>query len=112
MASLLASKRATPARPTTYSADSDSDAYETARQRGASKRKRQSATKSTANLGNAQGEIRFSTRSAKKVHNYNEDDDGSEMEDIMTPEYPVSTPADDSPTIEAVLKYRLKDSRG
>lgn len=109
---VLASKRPTPARRTTISADSDSDAYGNARQRGASKKKKQPANNSTANLGNAQGEVRFSTRSAKKVHNYNEDEDDSAMEDIMTPEYAVSAAVDEGPVIEAVLKYKLKEDRG
>ncbi|KAF2484302.1 P-loop containing nucleoside triphosphate hydrolase protein [Neohortaea acidophila] len=58
-------------------------------------------------------EVRFSTRGATKVTNYNEDDNpelDEEDTDSLTPNYHYSQlPEDNSPAIDIVLNYRLKE---
>lgn len=61
-------------------------------------------------------EVRFSTRGATKVTNYNENDNSEldeEDTDSLTPNYYYSQlPEDNSPAIDIVLNYRLKDGVG
>lgn len=57
-------------------------------------------------------EVRFSTRKAAKVSNYNEDDDDMFSEDetdMMTPNYWAVGADENVPAIDAVLNHRLKD---
>lgn len=60
------------------------------------------------------GEVRFSTRRAAKVANYNEDDDlglSDEDTDNMTPSY-WTYEEDTTPWIDLVLNHRLKEGAG
>ena len=59
------------------------------------------------------GEVRFSTRKAAKISNYNEDDEDpfDDEENILTPGYWVTGPEDDTPAIDVVLKHRLREDR-
>ena len=58
-------------------------------------------------------EIRFSTRKAAKVSNYNEDDDDEmfieDEPENLTPNYWAAGGDDDVPAIDAVLNHRLRD---
>ena len=59
------------------------------------------------------GEVRFSTRKAAKVSNYNEDnDDPFEEEDMLTPSYWPTAEAEDTPAIDVVLGHRLRNDTG
>ena len=65
--------------------------------------------------GNPQGEVRFSTRRATKVQNYNEDDDNALDEDDLAMDTAQDNTlyADDMyPVIDSVLKHRLKEGKG
>lgn len=57
-------------------------------------------------------EVRFSTRNASKVANYNEDDDDSIFEDDpedVAQNYWVGSPEDNRPAVDVVLNHRLKE---
>ena len=62
--------------------------------------------------GPVHGEVRFSTRKAAKVSNYNEDDDDMFDEDeteMLTPSYWITGSEENTPAIDAILKHRLLD---
>lgn len=62
----------------------------------------------------SQGEVRFSTRKAAKVSNYNEDDDDmfEDEEEILTPAYWATGQDENVPAIDAILNHRLRDDTG
>lgn len=78
-----------------------------------SKRQRRRLLQSAAGLTPpTHAEVRFSTRKAAKVSNYNEDDDDMFSEDetdMMTPNYWAAGAEENVPAIDAVLNHRLKD---
>lgn len=103
------SKRATPNIDSGSDAN-DSDEYG-GRHKKLTKKQKRRFLDDSAGLSPAHGEIRFSTRRANKVSNYNEDDaDPFEEEDsgLMTPNYFADTVEDNSPAIDIVLAHRLK----
>ncbi|PGH02568.1 chromodomain-helicase-DNA-binding protein 1 [Blastomyces parvus] len=114
-------RRRTPNRPSKQPSrsqsidsmsDSDSDEYQGSRSR-TSKAKRRRMAQSADNLIPAHAEIRFSTRRANRVSNYNEDDDDDEFEDeseMMTPGDWVAAVDDTTPAIDVVLNHRFKES--
>ncbi|KAI2825290.1 chromatin-remodeling ATPase CHD1 [Aspergillus niger CBS 101883] len=111
-ASQPSSKR--PSRSATqssFSEDSDSDEYGGPRAR-TSKARRRRLLQASSNDAPSHPEVRFSTRNASRVSNYNEDDDDSMFEDDpdeMTQNYWVNTVEDDRPAVDIVLNHRLKD---
>lgn len=99
------------ATQSTFSDDSDSDEYGGSRAR-ASKAKRRRLLQASANNVPSHAEVRFSTRNAARVSNYNEDDDDSMFEDDvedLTPSYWVNAVEDDRPAIDIVLNHRPKE---
>lgn len=110
-ASLQSSKR--PSRSVTlssYSSDSDSDEYGPSRAK-MSKTKRRRQAHAALNNVPAHAEVRFSTRNASKVSNYNEDADDSMFEDDqddLIENYWTNTVDDNRPAVEVVLNHRLK----
>lgn len=60
------------------------------------------------------GEVRFSTRRAAKVTNYNEDDEDpfSEDESEMTPNYWAVDPEEEAAAIDVVLNHRIMEGKG
>lgn len=57
-------------------------------------------------------EIRFSTRRAAKVTNYNENDEdpfSEEDTENMTPNYWITAAGDESPAIDQVVNHRMKE---
>ncbi|KAF2094828.1 hypothetical protein NA57DRAFT_60243 [Rhizodiscina lignyota] len=58
----------------------------------------------------SKGEVRFSSRTANKITNYNVDDDDEDMEDelVITPNY---TWEDNTPAIDVVLDHQLKEGK-
>ncbi|KAL2836000.1 SNF2 family N-terminal domain-containing protein [Aspergillus pseudoustus] len=98
------------ATQSTYSDESDSDEYGGSRAR-ASKAKRRRLLQASANNVPSHAEVRFSTRNAARVSNYNEDDDDSIFEDDpdeLTPNYWVTAVEDDRPAVDIVLNHRPK----
>ena len=65
---------------------------------------------STRDTTPAHGELRFSTRKAAKVSNYNEDDDDMfDDEDDMMPQAWTAAADDNTPAIDVVLNHRLRE---
>jgi chromodomain-helicase-DNA-binding protein 1 len=88
--------------------ESDSDEYGGGRAR-TSKAKRRRLLQSSAP---AHAEVRFSTRNAARVSNYNEEDDDSMFEDDpdeMAQNYWVDNAEDDRPAVDVVLNHRLRE---
>lgn len=108
-----ASKLPTPATQSPSESESGSDIYGGARNRAVSKKQRRRLLQSAAGLTPpTHAEVRFSTRKAAKVSNYNEDDDDMFSEDemdMMTPNYWAVGADENVPAIDAVLNHRLKD---
>lgn len=103
-----------PSRSATQSSfsDSDSDEYGGARARAnRSRRRRLMQTASSREPTHA--EVRFSTRNASRVSNYNEDDDDDDLfeedPEEMTQNYWVNAEEDDRPAVDVVLNHRFKD---
>ena len=90
--------------------DSDIDAYGGSR-RAAAKKQHRRLQQSTRDTTPAHGEVRFSTRKAAKVSNYNEDDDDLFDEDDMQPQW-TYVEEDTSPSIHVVLNHRLREEQG
>ena len=108
--SQLSSKQPTPAIETPDESD-DSDQYGGAKHKLTKKQKRrflQSATSQTP----SHLEVRFSTRRAGKVNNYNEDEEDDMFDqdesEMLTPNYWPAGQEDSTPAIDIVLNHRLK----
>ena len=89
--------------------DSDIDAYGGSRRALAKKQHRrlQQATRDTTP---SHGEVRFSTRKAAKVSNYNEDDDDMfDDEADMIPQAQYPDAGEDVPAIDIVLNHRFRE---
>ena len=109
-ASGRSSKQPTPVIGSLSPSDSESDAY--GGRRGKLTKKQKHRFLHSANLTPSHAEVRFSTRRAAKVSNYNEDDDDEmflEDEDPnnLTPNYWVGE-EDNSPAIDVILNHRLR----
>ena len=89
--------------------DSDIDAYGGSR-RAAAKKHHRRLQQSTRDTTPAHGEVRFSTRKAAKVSNYNEDDDDMFEDDAdMMPQSWIYVDEVTSPAIDTVLNHRLRE---
>ena len=87
--------------------DSDIDAYGGSR-RAAAKKQHRRLQQSTRDTTPAHGEVRFSTRKAAKISNYNEDDDDLFDDDDMQPQSWTYV-EDTSPAIDVVLNHRSRE---
>lgn len=91
--------------------DSESDEYGGAKPRG-NKGKRRRLMQSGSSVEPMHGEIRFSTRRAAKVSNYNEDEDDDDLLDEDDAQYAadywVYQPDENIPAIDVVLNHRYK----
>jgi chromodomain-helicase-DNA-binding protein 1 len=89
--------------------ESDSDEYGGK----ASKARRRRALKQSAGMEPSLSEVRFSTRNAAKVSNYNEDDDEDDIfedgADQVMDNYWGQDWVDTRPAVDVVLNHRLKD---
>lgn len=96
--------------------ESEDDTYGGQRGRTFAKKQRQKLQAMTSGSGTPQlSEVRFSTRRAAKVTNYNEDDNfdlSEEDTENMTPNYWTYAEEDTSPAIDVVLNHRLKEGTG
>ena len=93
------------------SSNSDSDNYGNSRRRATAKSHRRRNNQSSSDSAPSHGELRFSTRRAAKVSNYNEDDGESfdeEDPDTVGDSY-WAIEADDSPAIDEVLNHKIID---
>ena len=110
-----ASKQPTPSAQSPSDSESDEDAYSGSRHRTLTTKKSQQRRilQSATEPVNTHGEVRFSTRKAAKVSNYNEDDEDpfDDEENILTPGYWVTAPEEDTPAIDVVLNHRLREDR-
>ncbi|KAF2842224.1 chromodomain helicase-like protein [Patellaria atrata CBS 101060] len=107
------SQRPTPALPSSTGSDSDSEGYVGARRNAPTKKQKRRQLQVAAGLAPpSQAEVRFSTRRAAKVANYNEDDGDSFEEDeaYATPNYASYAVDDTTPAIDIVLHHRPKDT--
>ena len=90
--------------------DSGSDAYGGRRGKLTKKQKRR-FLESGSNLAPSHAELRFSTRRAGKVSNYNEDEDDEIFDEddseMLTPNNYAAEP-DNTPAIDQVLNHRLR----
>jgi len=79
----------------------------------ASKARRRRALKQSAGMDPSLSEVRFSTRNAAKVSNYNEDDDEDDIfedgADQVADNYWPHDYIDTRPAVDVVLNHRLKD---
>lgn len=96
--------------------ESEEDTYGGARgQRFAKKQRQRTQAVASGRDTPSMAEVRFSTRRAGKVANYNENDEDpfseGDAEDV-TPNYWVTAAEDTSPAIDSVLKHRLKEDAG
>ncbi|OAL70370.1 chromodomain helicase [Trichophyton violaceum] len=107
------SDRPSPVQMPESSSDSDSDAYEGPRRSRQGKKQRRNNQNDLKNSYiPTHGEVRFSTRRANKVCNYNEESDDNMFED----EYEEGTPGewtytvdDTTPAIDKILYHRFKE---
>ena len=101
-------KRRSESASLSASSESDSEEYGGARAR-ANKAKRRRLLQSSAPT---HAEVRFSTRNASRVSNYNEEEDDSMFEDDaqdMTQNYWVTNAEDNRPAVDVVLNHRVKE---
>jgi len=108
-----ASSNAAPAKRIADASGSDDDVYGGARGKEFAKRHRRLQAASGRDTP-THAEVRFSTRRAAKVSNYNEDgEDMFEESDTenMTPNYWVTAQEDVGPAIDVVLHHRLQEGK-
>lgn len=107
---LSASKQNTPSAQSPSDSESDIDAYGGSR-RAAAKKNHRRSVQPTRDITPAHGEVRFSTRKAAKVSNYNEDDDDmfDDEADMVPQSYWTAGPEENVPAIDAVLNHRLRE---
>ena len=92
--------------------ESDSDVYQAARRKTTGKKQRRQVLQGGSDSGPTHAEVRFSTRKAAKVSNYNEDDEDMFEEDdpeILTPNYWASAADESILAIDAILNHRLRE---
>ncbi len=104
------SKQHTPVAGSLSDRGDDSDAYG-GRRAKLSRKQRRRLLQSAESLTPQHAEIRFSTRRAAKVNNYNEDEDDDmfmEDDETLTPNVWANGQEDTGPAIDMVLNHRLK----
>lgn len=92
----------------------EDDTYGGQKGRAFAKKQRRALQSATSGRGTPNmSEVRFSTRRAAKVTNYNDDDNFgiSDEEEETTPSY-YYTYEDEGPAIDSVLNFRLKEGAG
>ena len=106
----LVSKQNTPSAQSPSESESDIDAYGGSR-RAAAKKNHRRSVQPTRDITPAHGEVRFSTRKAARVSNYNEEDDDmfDDEADMVPQEYWTAGPEENVPAIDAVLNHKLRE---
>lgn len=105
----LASKLPSPVPDYNTSGDEESEDEYGARSSHKSRKKRRRVT---AISDTPPAEVRFSTRRAGKVTNYNEDDEDDFEEEDVTPAYDYQEPEPDIGGIDLVLDHRPREGVG
>lgn len=107
----VASKQHTPSAQSPSDSESDIDGYGGSRRAVAAKKQQRRSLQPARDITPAHGEVRFSTRKAAKVSNYNEDDDDmfDDEADMMPQNNWDVSPEENVPAIDAVLNHRLRD---
>lgn len=106
------SKQPSPSAKSASESESDPDVYGASRRRNTSKKQRRQLVHAGSDSGPTHGEVRFSTRKAAKVSNYNEDDEDTfeeEDPDMLTPNYWTTVPDENIQAIDLVLNHRLRE---
>lgn len=106
------SKQPSPSPKSASESESDPDVYGASRRRTTSKKQRRRLVHAGSDSGPTHGEVRFSTRKAAKVSNYNEDDEDTfeeEDPDMLTPNYWTTVPDENIQAIDLVLNHRLRE---
>ncbi|KAK5076453.1 ATP-dependent DNA helicase Hrp3 [Lithohypha guttulata] len=104
------SKQHTPNVESLSDLSDNSDEYG-GRHKKLTKKQKKRFLDSSTGLSPAHAEVRFSTRRAHKVSNYNEDDEDPFVEDeseMMTPNHWATAQEETGPAIDIVLNHRLK----
>lgn len=112
--SSIVSKQPSPALATSSDSASESDVYMASRRKASKKKPRRPQTHAESDSGPTYGEVRFSTRRAAKVSNYNEDDEDmfeeeEEEANGFTPNYCAAATDQNVPAIDAILNHRLRE---
>ena len=106
----IVSKQHTPSARSPSDSESDIDAYGGSRRALAVKKQQRRSLQPARDPTPAHGEVRFSTRKAAKVSNYNEDDDDMfDDEADLVPQSAWAAPEEDVLAIDAVLNHRLRE---
>ena len=103
------SNQHTPSAQSPSDSDSDIDVYGGSHRALAAKRQHRRPAPSARDITPSHAELRFSTRKAGKVSNYNEDEDDDMFDDeadMMPQTSWVSNPQENLPAIDAVLNHR------
>ncbi|MCJ1319670.1 hypothetical protein MMC15_005006 [Xylographa vitiligo] len=104
-------KQPSPSTKSASDSGSESDVYGASRRRTTSKKQRRHLIQGGSDSGPVHGEVRFSTRKAAKVSNYNEDDEDMFEEDdaeMLTPNYWTTTADENIAAIDAILNHRIR----
>ena len=108
-------KQPSPSTKSASDSGSESDVYGASRRRTTSKKQRRHLIQGGSDSGPVHGEVRFSTRKAAKVSNYNEDDEDMFEEDdaeMLTPNYWTTTADENIAAIDAILNHRIRQDIG
>lgn len=113
--SCTASKQPTPSANSAPDSESDVATYGGSRRGLTAKKQQRRILQPALDPSPSHAEVRFSTRRAARVSNYNEDDDDdfNEEEDYdeLHPDNQ-STPNVNTPTIDIILNHRLREGVG
>ena len=111
MINYIASKQLSPSSQSQSASGSESDVYGASQRRTVAKKNRRQFAQAASDSGPSHPEVRFSTRKAAKVSNYNEDDEDPFEEDDteMTPNYWPAGQAEEVPAIDAILNHRPRE---
>ena len=110
---MIVSKQRCVSSSATLHSDSESDVYGASRRKKTNRKHRRNLLHAASDSGPTHAEIRFSTRKAAKVSNYNEDDSDDfedDDQDMLAPNYYVTVPLEeDVAGIDAILNHRPRE---
>lgn len=108
------SKQPTPSANSPTDSESDVATYGGSR-RGLTAKKQRRLLQSAVDPNPSHAELRFSTRRAARVSNYNEDDDdefNEEEDEELTPDNQAANASVNTPMIDVILNHRLREGVG
>lgn len=113
--SSTASKQPTPSAKSPADSESDATTYGGSRRGLTAKKQQRRLLQSALDPSPSHAELRFSTRRAARVSNYNEDDDdefNEEDDDELHPDNQAANPNVNTPMIDIILNHRLREGVG